>query len=89
MAAPNELPLKVWIEDVWDTILVAAAPDWSVGRVKEEALRAGVGGAADPARYQVKFRGALVMDERISLGDLGVPARAALAVLAAARRPVR
>jgi len=89
MTAPNQLPMKVWIEDVWDTILVAAALDWSVERVKEEALRTGVGLGADPAGYRVKFRGALVTDERISLADLGVPARAALAVLATARRPVR
>ncbi|UCG85121.1 MAG: hypothetical protein JSW71_14415 [Gemmatimonadota bacterium] len=89
MTGPSELGLKVWIEDVWDTVPVPAAPDWPVGRVKEEALRTGVGGGIDPARYAVKFRGALVTDERVSLAELGVPPMAVLAVLAAARRPVR
>ena len=89
MTGADELRLKVWVEDVWYSVPIAAAPDWAVERVKQEALRAGVGIAVDPGRYEVKFRGALVTDERASLADLGVPTGAALAVLNAARRPAR
>lgn len=89
MTTASELQLRVWIEDVWDTVAITATPDWPVGRVKEEALRTGLGFRVDPSRYEVKFRGAVVTDERSSLADLGVPTRAALAVLATARRPVR
>jgi len=89
MTQSSELQLKVWIEDVWDTVHIAASPDWSVGRVKEEALRAAIGNSADPADYQVKFKGALVLDERNSLSQLHVPHMAPLAVLSSLRRPVR
>jgi hypothetical protein len=89
MTTASELQLRVWIEDVWDTVAMTATPDWPVGRVKEEALHTGLGFHVDPSRYEVKFRGAVVTDEQSSLADLGVPTRAALAVLATARRPVR
>jgi hypothetical protein len=89
MTQTSELQLKVWIEDVWDTVHIAASPDWSVGRVKEEALRSAIGNRVDPADYQVKFKGALVLDERNSLSQLHVPHMAPLAVLSSLRRPVR
>ena len=44
---------------------------------------------ADVDAHQVKFRGALVLDESRTLGDLGVPDGAPLIVLPARRRPVR
>jgi hypothetical protein len=89
MTGQAELQLAVWVEDVWARVPVAAAPDWPLERVKEEALREAVGAAVNPTLYEVKFRGVLVSDEGASLTDLRIPNRAALAVLPTARRPAR
>jgi len=83
-----EFSVKVWVEDVWDTVRVAADPGWPVARVKEEALKAAIGVRADPARYLVKLRGALVLNEAASLAQLEVSSLTSLTVLAARRRPV-
>ncbi len=84
-----EFSVKVWVEDVWGTVQVAADPGWSVTRVKEEALKAAIGVQTDPAQYLVKLRGALVLDEAASLAQLEVSSLTSLTVLAARRRPVR
>ena len=89
MTVASELQLRVWVEDVWDTVEISAIPDWTFKLVKEEALNRATNGTADPKMYGVKFRGALVLDETRSLADLNVPDRAALIVLATRRRPVR
>ena len=39
--------------------------------------------------YEVKFRGALVLDEQTTLAALGAAANTALIVLPARRRPVK
>ena len=45
--------------------------------------------AGDPAGYEVKFRGALVLDETRTMGDLKVPAGAGLIVQQRRRQAVR
>jgi len=88
MTAP-EFIVRVWVEDVWDTVRVAADPEWPVTRVKEEALRTAIGTQADPALYLVKLRGGLVLNEAASLAQLDVSNLTTLTVLAARRRPIR
>ncbi len=88
MTAP-EFSVRVWVEDVWDTVQIVADPGWPVSRVKEEALKAAIGAQADPARYLVKLRGGLVLNEAASLTQLEVSNLTSLTVLAARRRPVR
>ncbi len=80
--------VRVWVPDVWDIVDVAAPPAQTVAGVKAAALAQAIGAAADPAHYQVKYRGAAVDDAR-TLGELAVPPGAPLIVLAARRRPVR
>lgn len=89
MTVTPDLTVRVWVEDVWDTVVLTVSPDWTVGRLKEEALARAQGTIGLPNQYEVKFRGARVLDERSTLADLEVPANAALIVLAAGRRPVR
>jgi hypothetical protein len=84
----SELQVRAWVEDVWDTVVVAAAPDWTVARFKAEAVRAATKVEANPAGYQVKLHGALVLDESRSLSDLGVTNRITVTVLSARRRPL-
>jgi len=88
MTTQPELRLKVWVEDVWDTVSMKVPTDWQVERVKAEALRQAIG-AADPADYKVKYHGAPVLDDKVSLAEMGVGNWATLTVLPARRRPVR
>ncbi len=87
--SPDVLTLRVSVPDVWDLVTVEAAPDWTVERLKSEALAAALGGSPDAARYETKFRGGIVLDEAATLASLAVPNGASLIVLPARRRPVR
>jgi hypothetical protein len=88
MTATPELTLKVWVEDVWDTVSLTVAPDWAVDRVKTEALEMAIG-RCDPAQYQVKYHGALVLNENATMADINVGNSATLTLLSARRRPTR
>lgn len=83
------LDLRVSVPEVWDTVDLAAAGDWTIERVKQEALAAALSGSASADRYVVKYRGALMLDEGATLSALDVPSGAALVVIRAHRRPVR
>ena len=89
MTVAAELPIRVMVTDAWDRVHLTVSPDRPVGEVKEAALRRALGGRARPEEYEVKFRGALVLDERRTLAELEVPVDGALIVLPARRRPVR
>ncbi|MEJ2238713.1 MAG: hypothetical protein P8X82_10485 [Gemmatimonadales bacterium] len=88
MTTQPELTLKVWVEDVWGTVSLKVRLDWQVERVKAEALAKAIG-TSDPASYKVKYHGALVLDERVSLAEMDIGNWATLTLLAARRRPVR
>ena len=82
------VPLRVMVLDAWDAVTLDLPLSTSLGDLKREALaRARVLG--DPDQYLVKFRGAVLDDERRSLQEAGVPANAPLIVLSRRRRPVR
>ena len=82
--------VRVWVPDVWEVVSLPSDPGATIADIKAEALQKTLGGAprADPARYVVKYRGALVTDERTTLGALNLPDKAPLIVLPARRRPV-
>ena len=88
MMTGSEFQVRAWVEDVWDTVVLAVAPDWTVARFKAEAVRAATRVEPDPDRYQVKLHGALVLDETRSLSDLGATNRTTFTVLSARRRPL-
>ena len=82
------VPLRVMVLDAWDAVTLDLPLSTSLADLKREALaRARVRG--DPDQYLVKFRGAVLDDERRSLQEAGVPANAPLIVLFRRRRPVR
>jgi hypothetical protein len=89
IAVATDLTIRVAVPDVWDTVTVRATPDWTIARVKREALAVATGRSVDPDAYVVKFRGARVFDESVTLDAARVPDRGALIVLAAHRRPAR
>lgn len=81
--------VRVWVTDVWDVVSLQVAPDWTVARLKREALRAATGRDPDPREYRVKLRGAAVLDEQVTLAALRVGDGAPFIVIPARRRPVR
>jgi hypothetical protein len=89
MTAGSALQLRVSVPDVWDIVRIDAEDDWSIAKLKAEALGRATGRQLRSGDYIVKFRGARIFDEDRSLLDLGVPDMASLIVLPARRQPVR
>ena len=89
MTTGQALTLRVTVTDVWDTIECTASSAQTVGEIKAECLERATGRPVDPGAYQVKYRGALVLDETSTLDAVGVADGAALIILPARRRPVR
>jgi len=84
----GSVPVRVTVADVWDTVPLDLPPSTSLADLKREALlRTRV--RHDPDEYVVKFRGAEILDESVTLKDAGIPPNAALIVLPRRRRPVR
>ncbi len=89
MTTETALRVRVCVEDVWDTIELEVSPEWTVQRLKKAAVAGAQGSLDSLARYEVKFRGARVIDEDATLAELNVPNNAAFIVLSSRRRPVR
>jgi hypothetical protein len=83
------IKMRVRVEDAWDTATFLATPDWTVARVKAEALRLATRTEPDPDSFEIKLRGAAVLDEARTLGQLSVRDLAPFVVLSVRRRPVR
>jgi len=76
------------VEDVWDEVFLELPDELPVSEVNgqsPELTRV----RGDPSDYVLKFRGAEVSDESVSLANAGLVPNAALIVLARRRRPVR
>jgi hypothetical protein len=82
------MPVRVMVQDAWDEVRFDVAPEMTLGEVKWNAL-AVTRVTGNPASYLVKYRGAELADEELSLAAAGVVPNAALIVLPRRRRPVR
>jgi hypothetical protein len=89
MTVASEISIRVWVPEVWDIVDLSVTPQWTVARLKAEALQQATGRSLRMADYEVKFRGAKLADETRTLADLAVPDQAAFIVLASRRVPVR
>ncbi len=89
MTTQSALRVRVWVEDVWDTVELTADPDWTVSRLKETAITEAGASRNSLDTCEVKFRGALILNEGTTLRDLNAPDNASFIVLATRRRPVR
>ena len=76
------------VEDVWDEVFLELPDQLPVSEVKRQALEL-THVRGDPSEYVLKFRGAEVSDESVSLAKAGLVPNGALIVLARRRRPVR
>lgn len=88
MSVVAALRARVFVTDVWDTVNLDLTPDTTVAELKLRALREALGREPNGDDYQVKFHGALVMDERRTLQILGARDGAPFIVLPARRVPV-
>jgi hypothetical protein len=82
------LPLRVMVEDVWDEVFLELSDELPVSEVKRQALEL-TRVRRNPSEYVVKFRGAEVSDESVSLAKAGLVPNGALIILPRRRRPVR
>lgn len=81
--------VRVQVIDVWDTVDLSVTQDHTFADLKTTSLDQAMGCTVDPSGYMIKFRGALVTDERQTLGSADVPDGAPMIVLPVHRQPVR
>ena len=89
LPAGERLAVRVMVTDAWDQVLLVVEPSTTVADLKRRALTRALkrGDGADDSI--VKFHGALVLDESVTLGSLGARANAPFIILPARRRAVR
>ncbi len=89
-AVDERFAVRVMVTPVWDQVFLPVDSDTTVAQLKRDALQAALKrSGVDPAAYVVKFRGAQVLDESVTLGRLGAVPNAPFIVLPARRQPVR
>jgi hypothetical protein len=82
--------VRVMVTPVWDHVFLPVDPDTTAARLKRDALQAALKRTGiDPDAYVIKFRGAQVLDESVTLAALGAVPNAPFIVLPARRQPVR
>jgi hypothetical protein len=78
------------VTPAWDHVTVQVDDTTTVAQLKGEALRAALKQApADEQDYVVKFRGAALLDESLTLRAVGAVPNAPFIVLPGRRQPVR
>ena len=81
--------VRVMVTSAWEQVSLQVDANTTVAQLKHEALRAALKTTAGEAAYVVKFRGAPILDESITLGALGTVPNAPFIVLPGRRQPVR
>ena len=82
------LPVRVMVEDVWDEVFLELPEETPLAEIKRRALEL-TRVMRDPSEYVLKFRGAELADESLSLSQAGLVPNGALIVLPRRRRPLR
>lgn len=80
--------VRVTVQDTWDTVELKMPASASVAELKLRALVM-MHVAKDPGEYEVKYRGASLRDETVSLEAAEVVDNAALIVLPIRRHAVK
>jgi len=85
----ERFPVRVMVTAAWDQVTVQADATTTVAQLKRDALRAALKTAVDEQHHIVKYRGALVLDESLTLRALDARPNAPFIVLPGRRQPVR
>ncbi|HEY7194852.1 MAG TPA: hypothetical protein VH439_14015 [Gemmatimonadales bacterium] len=88
-AATERFPVRVMVTSAWETVSIQVDDATTVGQLKHQALRAALKTTRDEPAYVVKFRGATLFDESLTLRAIGVVPNAPFIVLPGRRQPVR
>jgi hypothetical protein len=81
--------VRVMVTPVWSNVELRVDDSTTVQQLKRDALQAALKMPVDGADYVLKFRGALIADESLTLGRIGVVPNAPFIILPARRQPVR
>ena len=81
--------MRVMVTTAWEQVPLRVDDNTTVAQLKHEALRAALKSTAGEDGFVVKFRGAPILDESITLRQLGAVPNAPFIVLPARRQPVR
>jgi hypothetical protein len=83
-------PVRVMVMSAWDHVTLQVDDSTTVAQLKREALGSALKRAPlGEQEYQVKFRGAAVLDESLTLRALSTVPNAPFIVLPVRRQPVR
>lgn len=88
-AVADHFAVRVMVTDVWDQVFLPVEPTTTVAQLKKLALGKALRRQTPTDGYAVKFRGAEVLDETLTLEALGAGAGAPFIVLPRRRQPVR
>ena len=89
-AVATRFPVRVMVTDAWDSVTVQVDEATTIAQLKRDALRAALKHPQLPDQeYVVKYRGAAVLDESLTLQALGAGRNAPFIVLPSRRLPVR
>ena len=81
--------VRVMVTPVWEQVPVQVDDNTTVAQLKHEALRAALKTTTTEGAYVVKFRGAAVLDESVTMRALGAVPNVPFIVLPGRRQPVR
>lgn len=83
----DSLRVRIMVHEAWDELELDFPATTSVRDAKQRALE--LTHVDEPAGiFEVKYRGALILDEGLSLRDAGIVPNAGLIVLRSRRSPV-
>lgn len=89
-AVAGRFAVRVMVTEVWDNVLLAVEPGTRIAELKRQALAQALKRRDVPLHdYVVKFRGGEVLDESVTVRELGARANSPFVVLPARRQPVR
>jgi hypothetical protein len=83
------MTLRVESAEVWNAVIIEAAPSARVSELKRAALTALLGAKSDPDEFVLKLRGFEVLNEDVSVADAGAIDGSIFLVAYRRRRPVR
>ncbi len=86
-AGADTIPVRIMVYEAWDEVRLEFPATTSVADAKRRALEL-THVDQPPDIFEVKYLGALILDESISLRDAGIVPNAGLIVLRSRRRPV-
>ncbi len=89
LTGTDRFAVRVMVTDVWDQVYLAVEPGTTVVALKRRALEQALKRPVPVDDYIVKFRGAAVLDEGMTLEALGAVPNAPFIILPRRRQPVR